>query len=66
MRVKLSEKLVGLYRNREWDAAEACLHEALAVAPDDKIAAIYLERIAAFRATPPAENWDGAIELEKL
>lgn len=66
MLVELSDKFVRLYRNRDWDAAESCLHEALAVAPEDKLAAIYLARIAAFRATPPAEDWDGAVELEKL
>jgi DNA-binding SARP family transcriptional activator len=40
--------------------------ELLGVAPGDQIAAIYQQRIAAFRATPPSADWDGAVELDKL
>jgi adenylate cyclase len=64
--LELSEQAIQLYRNREWDAAESCLRELLAIAPEDGIARIYLARIAAFRVDPPAEGWDGAMELEKM
>jgi adenylate cyclase len=63
---ELSGRAVRLFRNREWDAAESSLRELLAIAPEDGIAALYLERVANFRLVPPEANWDGAIELEKL
>jgi adenylate cyclase len=64
--VKLTEQVIHLFRNREWDAAESHLRELLAIAPEDRIAEVYLERIAAFRISPPLADWDGAMELEKL
>lgn len=66
MVVELTEKVIRLFRNREWDAAEAHLRELLAIAPEDGIAKHYLDCIAAFRISPPPEDWDGAEELEKL
>jgi len=48
-----------LYRNQDWDAAEAILHELLEADPDCFLYHLYLERIAHFRDNPPGENWDG-------
>jgi len=64
--VELTVQAMRLYRNREWDAAESQLRELLAIAPEDGIAKLYLDRIAAFRNSPPPAQWDGAMELEKL
>ena len=64
--IDLTRDAIRLYRNREWDAAESQFRQLLAAAPEDGIARLYLERIAAFRVAPPAEKWDGAMELEKL
>jgi adenylate cyclase len=63
---ELTQRAIHLYRSREWDAAEASLREVLALVPEDGVAKLYLERIAAFRAAPPPAQWDGAMELEKL
>ncbi|OGT02537.1 MAG: hypothetical protein A2143_03065 [Gallionellales bacterium RBG_16_57_15] len=63
---ELTEQAIHLFRSQEWDAAETCLRELLAIDPKDGIASLYLKRIAAFRITPPPANWDGAMELEKL
>ena len=63
---KLTEQAIRLFRDQKWDAAESCLRELLAIAPQDGIAALYLKRIAAFRNAPPPADWDGAVELEKL
>ena len=63
---ELTKQAIHLFRSQEWDAAEACLRELLAIDPKDGIASLYLKRIAAFRITPPPLNWDGAMELEKL
>ncbi|MBS1147685.1 MAG: adenylyl cyclase class-3/4/guanylyl cyclase, partial [Proteobacteria bacterium] len=46
------------YQAQEWDAAEAALHTLNARAPRT-LYAIYLERIAHFRAAPPPADWDG-------
>ena len=62
----LTQQAISLFRNQDWDAAEARFRELLALAPEDGIAALYLERIAAFRVAPPAAKWDGAVELDKL
>lgn len=64
--VEHTKQAIRLFRNQEWDAAESHLHELLAIAPEDCIAKVYLDRIAAFRIAPPPANWDGATELEKL
>jgi len=48
-----------LYRNQDWDGAEAILHELLVAEPDCFLYNLYLERIAHFRDNPPGEDWDG-------
>jgi len=47
------------YLAQRWDAAETKLH-ALADRQPRKVYAVYLERIAHFRETPPPADWDGA------
>ncbi|MDP2829985.1 MAG: adenylate/guanylate cyclase domain-containing protein [Sulfuricellaceae bacterium] len=64
--IELSGQAIRLFRNQKWDAAESHLRELLAIVPEDDIAKLYLERIAALRIAPPPANWDGAMELEKL
>lgn len=64
--VELTQQAISLFRSREWDAAESRFRELLALAPEDGVAKLYLERIAAFRIAPPAAQWDGSVELDKL
>jgi adenylate cyclase len=64
--LELTQRAIGLFREQKWDAAEAAFRELLAIAPEDGIAKLYLERIAAFRTEPPGPSWDGAMALEKL
>ena len=64
--VELTKQAIQFFRSQEWDAAESSLRGILAIAPEDGVAAIYLQRIAEFRVAPPAGPWDGAIELDKL
>jgi adenylate cyclase len=47
------------FRERRWDEAEALLKELAAAAPEVKLYRLYRERIAQFRASPPAADWDG-------
>ena len=54
------------YREQNWDESEAQWQQVLAQKPQDKIAQLYLERIASYRKESPAEGWNGSIALEKL
>jgi adenylate cyclase len=64
--IELTILAIEQFRAQQWDAAQATLGDILAHSPDDKIAGIYLERIAKFRVAPPGEGWDGAVELDKM
>ncbi len=46
------------YRAQDWDAAEAAFRECLTHASGDRPSQVMLERIAAFRQTPPEAGWD--------
>ncbi len=59
-RVAVFERGLEAYRARDWDAAEAAFRGLSADAP----AAVYLERLAAFRQAPPPDDWDGVFELK--
>ena len=61
----LNARAMAAMRERRWDDSEALWRQVLAARPDDSIARIHLERIAAFRAAPAAA-WSDAVELEKL
>src|SRR6185437_14244844 len=50
---------LALFRERRWDEADALLAELAAAAPGVKLYRVYQERIAKFRASPPAADWDG-------
>ena len=47
------------YRVQDWDAAETAFRACLSATPGDRPAQVMLERIAAFRQTPPEAGWDG-------
>lgn len=57
--VQAYESGLARYRARDWDDAEAAFRDCLANAPGDKPSQVMLERIAAFRQTPPEKGWDG-------
>jgi len=48
-----------LYRMREWEGAATAFRECLDIMPADRPSQVMLERIAAFRMTPPEAGWDG-------
>jgi adenylate cyclase len=58
-RVQAYEAGLARYRSQDWDAAEAAFRECLAIEPEDQPSHVMLERIAAFRQTPPEIGWDG-------
>jgi adenylate cyclase len=52
------------YRAMDWDGAEALLAECEKLGGDKLkgLYRLYLERIEAFRITPPPDNWDGTTQ----
>ncbi|HSS27782.1 MAG TPA: adenylate/guanylate cyclase domain-containing protein, partial [Usitatibacter sp.] len=57
---------IAAYRARRWDESERLWRVVLERNPGDNIAQLYLERIQRCRLVAPAQEWDGAVELEKL
>ena len=47
------------YRNQDWDQAELQFYRMQQAGHEHRIYAIYLERIAIFKADPPGADWDG-------
>jgi adenylate cyclase len=52
------------YRRRDWDRAEQLLAELLQRQPDSKLYALYMERIAEWRTSPPPPDWAGVTKLD--
>ncbi|HEX4869996.1 MAG TPA: adenylate/guanylate cyclase domain-containing protein [Moraxellaceae bacterium] len=52
------DAVLDAYAGQRWDEAERLL-AALRAGRDRKLYALYAERIAQFRANPPAPDWDG-------
>ncbi|WP_424631383.1 CHASE2 domain-containing protein [Bradyrhizobium sp. SYSU BS000235] len=62
----LTIEMLSCYRNRDWDGALAAIAKGRTADETHSLKALfdlYSERIAAFRETPPPENWDGVFAL---
>ncbi len=64
------ETLLAAYRRRDWDAAEAALADGRRLAGPHAadlgpLHDLYAARVAAFRITPPAEDWDGVFVMQE-
>ena len=64
--IEASERAIAAYRERRWDESERTWRQVLERHPMDTIAQLYVERIGRCRLVAPADEWDGAVELEKL
>lgn len=62
--LELFAKALRHYRSQEWDMAELQLLNLQKAAPQATLYALYLERIAHFRAAPPGADWDGVFTFE--
>jgi len=62
--LKLWHHALRLYRAQDWDQAEIQLVNLANKAPGFRLYALYLERIAHYRAVPPGENWDGVTTFQ--
>jgi adenylate cyclase len=58
------QEFLARYRSKDWDTAEALSRECekLNTARLDRLYALYRERIAVFRHSPPPSDWDGTAE----
>ena len=54
----LWDAVLSAYASQQWDIAERQLTQ-LRARDDRKLYALYAERIAEFRLSPPAAGWDG-------
>jgi adenylate cyclase len=53
------------YRAQKWDAADEELAHLRRLAPERALYSLYVERIAAFRRTPPPAGWDGVTAFDE-
>lgn len=63
-RASTFQRLLLDYRSQSWGRAEEALRALLEDEPGCYLYALYLERIAFFRATPPDPDWDGVFTHE--
>lgn len=52
------------YRGQDWTSAESGFRKCLQIRPDDGPSRLFLERVEAFRRTPPADGWNGEWVLD--
>jgi adenylate cyclase len=53
------------YRDRKFDLAEQCFHDALLLHPKDGASLHYRERCQYFLSHPPAADWDGVWTMKE-
>ena len=62
--IKLFHEFRRLYRRQDWDQAELQLMNLQRLSPETALYGIYAERIAYFRKSPPAADWDGVFVFQ--
>lgn len=55
----LSDEAFNMYAQRKWDEAKELYEKLALMNSGDKVAEIFLDRIASYRKTPPDEDWKG-------
>lgn len=64
--VNAHNSAIELYRQRRWDTARRIFGDLSGLpAANNKLCAIYLERIDGYLAAPPGEDWDGISDLSE-
>ena len=58
------EAALAQVRAQQWDAAEQAIAALAARHPARGLYALYLERIAYYRANPPGADWDGVTTFD--
>ena len=62
--IKLWHQCIKQYRAQDWDQAEVTLLNLRRMNPHRELYALYSERIAGHRKTPPGSTWDGVTKFE--
>jgi len=60
---RIYDHALGLFRAKQWDAAEEGFNKVLSAIPDDKPSAIFIGRVNEFRKDPPHPDWDGVYSI---
>ena len=63
-RVTRFEQMLAEYREQRWDEAEKLLWTLSEPDEEDKLRALYQERIKTYRENPPGEEWDGVFTFK--
>jgi adenylate cyclase len=61
----LSAEALECYGRRDWPGAQALFEQLLRLRPGDGPARLFVERCAAFRQSPPGDDWDGVHRMEE-
>jgi len=61
--VEAFNRILTLYRRRQWPAAETRLNALIDQFGDNTLYQLYLERIRHFLVEPPPEAWDGVFDF---
>jgi len=64
---ELNARMLAAYRSQHWDEAESLIDRCRKLANGFGVSGLYdmyVERIAAYRAAPPAADWTGVYEAE--
>jgi len=54
---------ISYYNTRQWDRAIECFQYCLKLVPNDGPSREYLQRVQAYKETPPPPDWDGVYTL---
>jgi len=60
--LKLHAETLRMYRAQQWDMAELNFVNLQRMSQSPELYKTYAERIAFFRAQPPAADWDGVFD----
>ena len=58
------QSMLQRYRAQDWSQAEAALHAIFSAEPQSALYQMYLQRIAAWRASPPGPEWRGVTRFD--
>ena len=63
--LRMWSQVLRAYRAQKWDAADEELAHLRRLVPERALYSLYVERIAAFRRTPPPAGWDGVTAFDE-
>jgi class 3 adenylate cyclase/HAMP domain-containing protein len=61
--IRVYEAALASYRKRDWDAAVRGFERVILMQGGDDASQVFIERIQTYRASPPADGWDGSFVM---